>query len=141
MTTIAALLLLAAAGCTSPGLVGRGPVEGPVAVPVASEPRAARGTLLVRTVLATRIEEWDPERRGFSVLDSQGARVYTTNGFPGEHEKLSLAPGRYVVVSLVGEGLTDRRTERRAALVAAGATTVVDFPAGVAGQDTAGARP
>jgi hypothetical protein len=133
VTTITALLLLAAAGCASPGQV-----EGPTALPRAvSTQVVARGTLLVTTVPATRIEEWDPERRGFSVFDAEGERVYKTNGFSAGRETLRLAPGRYVVVSLVGEGLTDRRLERRAALVAAGATTTVDFLAPVANQDTA----
>jgi hypothetical protein len=135
LTTIAALLLLAAAGCASPGQV-----EGPTALPTATTQQVARGTLLVTTVPATRIEEWDPERRGFSVFDAEGERVYRTNGFSAGRETLRLAPGRYVVVSLVGEGLTDRRFERRAALVAAGATTTVDFLA-VANEDTAATRP
>ena len=136
LTTIAALLLLAAAGCASPGQL-----RGPVALPASASTQAARGTLLVTTTPATRIEEWDKERRGFSVLDAQGERVYSTNGFSAEHETLRLAPGRYVVVSLVGEGLTDRRLERRAALVAAGATTTVDFLAPVAKEDTHETRP
>ncbi len=126
METFGALGLLAAlAGCTSPQLeTPRWSEERGMALPTATR-AASQGSLLVTTEVASAREEWTPERRGFAVFDAQGALVHSTHGAHAL-ERVRLAPGRYVVVSLVGQGLV-RRNEQRQALVAAGAETRVDF--------------
>ena len=128
MKTFGALGLLAVlGGCAGQELgTTSWSEERATALPVTKK-TAARGALLVTTERASSREEWTPERRGFAVYDAQGALVHSTHGAHGL-ERVRLAPGRYVVVSLVGQGLV-RRDERRQAIVAAGAETRVDFTA------------
>jgi len=118
----------ALAGCMSPELAGTvGAFDGPITLPSARTTSATKGTLTVATSMATRLGEFEPDHRGFAVFDASRRVVFATRGYSGEGETLRLEAGRYVVVSLTGQGLTDRRMERRAVLVAAGAESLVDF--------------
>jgi hypothetical protein len=128
VTRLASVLVVGAlAGCTSPELAGTGAFEGPITLPSAPRTSATKGTLTVATSMATRLDEFEPDHRGFAVFDRENRLVFSTRGYSGEGDTLRLAAGRYVVISLTGEGLTDRRMERRAVLVEAGAESLVDF--------------
>lgn len=126
-TTFTALTITAAlAGCTSPQLAGTSwSEERGTALPERREATTA-GALVVKTETATRLDEFEKENRGFAVFNANGALVHSENGCSGL-ERLRLAPGRYVVVSLVGQGAFDRHLERVQAIVAAGSETRVDF--------------
>ncbi|HZV01816.1 MAG TPA: hypothetical protein VFF73_34205 [Planctomycetota bacterium] len=121
-----ALVVLAATGCTSPGFATTSFSQAePTATP---EPavRTTRGTLSVATFASPRREDMEADHRGYAIFDAEGRRVLESHGFAGAQDRVRLAPGRYVVVSLTGEGF-DRRLEKRQALVASGLETRVDF--------------
>jgi hypothetical protein len=119
----------ASIGCTSPQLASPEWSEmRPTAKPVV-EVGASRGTLRVTTFRDARLDEMEPDHRGFAVFDASGMLAFTSTGYAGAFERVSLVPGRYLVVSLVGDGLFDRHNETRQALVVASSQTQVDFRA------------
>jgi hypothetical protein len=121
-----ALAVLAATGCSSPGFATpEFSSEAPTATPEPAN-RVTKGTLSVATLASPRREDLEADHRGYAIFDASGRRVLESHGFAGASDRVRLAPGRYVVVSLTGEGLV-RRLESRQALVAAGLETRVDF--------------
>lgn len=89
---------------------------------------AKRGRLVVKTVeQGSRMGDMDPQRRGFRVLDIDGREVYRVLGVDADYDSVPLAPGRYMVLSFVGDGLLDRHWEKAQVLIETGNVTVVDF--------------
>jgi hypothetical protein len=122
---LSASALAIAGGCSSPELAdARWSAQQPVVFPAAA-PRSVRGALTVTCERSSPTGEWEKDRRGFAIFDAAGTRVLSVAGSRAR-ERLTLAPGRYVVVSVVGEGF-DRHLERTQVVVESGAETAVDF--------------
>jgi hypothetical protein len=122
-TVLVALLL--SAGCSAPSAVWDdavpsirplGPIRGP------------QGMLIVRTFeKGARDAESDVYHRGFEVQDVDGHAVHRDRGFQDDWGTVRLFPGRYLVLTYVGDGIFDRRWEKAQIEIEAGKLTAVDF--------------
>ncbi|MEZ0228678.1 MAG: hypothetical protein ACAI25_08645 [Planctomycetota bacterium] len=124
MKRLALVLLLAVAGCETPPVWDDAvPTIAPLG-DVGSRP----GVLIVRTgELGARDPESDLHHRGFRVLDECGHEVHRELPFQDDWGTVRLFPGRYLVVSFVGDGLFDRHWEKAQVILEAGKITAVDF--------------
>jgi hypothetical protein len=118
-------LFLAVAGCAAPSAEWSDDV--PTIEPLGAI-RAPQGLLIVRTFeMGARQTDMDPLYRGFLILDQDGHQVMKDRGFSSDWGAVRLFPGRYMVLSLVGDGICDRHWEKAQVIVAAGKITAVDF--------------
>jgi hypothetical protein len=87
-----------------------------------------QGLLIVRTwAQGGRQAEGDRLHRGFRVTDADGHLVANVRGFDEDWGAVRLFPGRYMVLSFVGDGVFDRHWEKAQVVVAAGQLTAVSF--------------
>jgi hypothetical protein len=119
------LALVLTAGCAAPSASWD---EGVPSIRPLGEIRGHQGLLIVRTFeMGGRAAEADMYHRGFQVLDPDGHMVHREPGFDDDWASVRLFPGRYLVLSFVGDGLFDRHWEKAQVEVEAGKLTAVDF--------------
>lgn len=120
------VLLFMAAGCVGPPSPGWD--DGVPTIQPLGRISAPQGLLIVRTFPYDAHQgNGSPYRRGFQVLDRDGHQVYRERASWEDWSSVRLFPGRYMVVSFVGDGLFDRHWEKAQVVVAAGKLTAVDF--------------